>query len=39
MGIFSTISKIGDWIKLGIDIKLKKGDFELQVDNKEEDKK
>lgn len=39
MGIFSTISKVGDWIKLGIDIKLKKGDFELEVDNKEEDKK
>lgn len=35
MGIFSTIIKIGDWIKLGIDIKLKKGDFEIDIDNKE----
>lgn len=40
MGIFSTIAKIGDWIELGKkDIKLKKGDFELEVDNHEEEKK
>jgi hypothetical protein len=38
MGLFSTIIKIGDWIKLGIDIKLKKGDFEIEVDNKEDNK-
>ena len=30
-------AKIGDWIELGKkDIKLKKGDFELQVDNHED---
>jgi hypothetical protein len=39
MGIFSTIAKVGDWIKLGLDIRLKKGDFELQVDGHEEEKK
>ena len=39
MGIFSTVSKVGDWIKLGLDIRLKKGDFELEVDNKEEEDK
>lgn len=33
MGIFSTISKIGDWIKLGVDVKLKKGEFEIEVEN------
>lgn len=35
MGVFSTISKIGDWIKLGIDIKFKKGDVEVEIDNNE----
>ena len=38
MGIFSTISKIGDWIKIGRDVKLKKGDFELQIENNENEK-
>lgn len=33
MGIFSTVSKIGDWIKLGVDVKLKKGEFEIEVEN------
>lgn len=33
MGIFSTISKIGDWIKIGMDVKFKKGDFEIEVKN------
>ena len=36
MGIFSTIYKISDWIKLGLDIKFKKGDFELNIENNEE---
>lgn len=35
MGVFSTISKIGDWIKLGIDIRFKKGDVEVEIDNNE----
>lgn len=39
MGIFSTISKIGDWIKIGMDVKLKKGDFEIQIENNETEKK
>ena len=38
MGIFSTISKIGDWIKIGMDVKLKKGDFEIQIENNENEK-
>lgn len=36
MGVFSTVSKIGDWIKLGVDVKLKKGEFELEVDSNEQ---
>lgn len=39
MGIFSTISKIGDWIKLGVDVKLKRGDFEIEVKNDEVEKR
>lgn len=39
MGIFSTVSKIGDWIKLGVDVKLKKGEFEIEVKNDEVEKR
>lgn len=39
MGIFSTISKIGDWIKLGVDVKLKKGEFEIEVKNDDVEKR
>lgn len=39
MGIFSTISKIGDWILLGVDVKLKRGDFEIEVKNDEVEKR
>lgn len=39
MGIFSTISKIGDWIKLGVDVKLKRGDFEIEVKNDDVEKR
>lgn len=39
MGIFSTISKIGDWIKLGVDVKLKKGEFEIEVKNDDAEKR
>lgn len=38
MGVFSTIYKIGDWIKLGIDIRFKKGDVEVEIDNNENKK-
>lgn len=39
MGIFSTISKVGDWIKLGVDVKLKKGEFEIEVKNDDVEKR
>lgn len=39
MGIFSTVSKIGDWIKLGVDVRLKRGDFEIEVKNDEVEKR
>ena len=39
MGVFSTVSKIGDWIKLGVDVKLKKGEFEIEVKNDEVEKR
>lgn len=38
MGIFSSISKVGDWIKLGLDVKLKKGDFEIELNNDNDEK-
>ena len=39
MGIFSTVSKIGDWIKLGVDVRLKKGEFEIEVKNDDVEKR